>query len=163
MSQGQLIADLVKSASGILKMHLADLSDAELMTRPVPGANHARWQLAHLASLECMLAKLASPDDPVALPAEFADVGKGSAAAGDDSAAFPTKAQTMDLLERAHAAQIAGLPKMTDEQLAAESPAEFRSFAPRMGDLMSMGPMHTMMHLGQIQVLRRALGKPRVF
>ena len=163
MPQADLIADLCKTANGLLKKHLADLTDADLLTRPVPGANLALWQLAHLARFEGMLAKLVSPDHPFALPAVFAEVGGKNTAAVDDPKAFPTKAEVVDVLDGAHAAQLAGLPRLSDEQLAGPSPEQFRGFAPRLGDLLAMGPMHAMMHLGQIQVLRRTLGKPNVF
>ena len=163
MSQSQLIADLSTSANGLLKKHLADLTDAELMTRPVPGANHGLWQLAHLARFEGMLAKLLSPDHPFALPAVFAEVGGKNTAGVDDPEKFPTKAEVLDVLDKAHAAQLAGLPKLSDDDLAQPAPEQFRSFAPRLGDLIAMGPMHAMLHLGQIQVLRRKLGKPNVF
>ena len=36
----------------VLKMYLADLSDADLLVRPVPGANHVAWQLGHLIAAE---------------------------------------------------------------------------------------------------------------
>ena len=163
MSQAQLIADLNKSVAGLLKMHLADLSDADLAVRPVPAANHALWQLTHLASFEAMVAHAVNPAEPVVLPASFTDRTNGKASAIDDPAQFPTKAEIVDVLDRSHAAIMAGLPKLTDEQLAAPAPEAVRGFAPRLVDLVSMAPMHVMMHLGQIQVLRRALGKPRVF
>ena len=163
MSQAQLIADLCKSANGLLKQHLADLTDVDLMTRPVPGANHGLWQLAHLARFEGMLAKLVSPDHPFALPAAFAEVGGKDTAGVDDPKAFPTKAEVVAVLDQAHAAQLAGLLKLSDDALAQPSPEQFRSFAPRLGDLLATAPMHIMMHLGQLQVLRRKLGKPNVF
>ncbi len=163
MSQSQLIADLTKSAAGLLQMHLADLTDADLMHRPVPAANHGMWNLAHLASFECMLAKVVAPDSTAALPEQFAKCGSKGMAGVDDPRQFPTKAEVLDVMGRANAALVAGLPKLTDDDLAKPSPESFRSFAPRLGDLLSMGPMHAMMHLGQLQVLRRALGKPNVF
>lgn len=36
----------------IAQMTLADMSDAELVQRPVPTANHALWQLGHVAVSE---------------------------------------------------------------------------------------------------------------
>ena len=44
--------DAIKSATAtadfVWKSYLADLSDADLLLRPVPGANHILWQLGHL-------------------------------------------------------------------------------------------------------------------
>ena len=38
----------INSANMICQGYLADLTDAELLIRPVPGANHIAWQLGHL-------------------------------------------------------------------------------------------------------------------
>ncbi len=163
MSKTQLIADLSRGVLVQLKMHVADLTDADLMTRPAPSANHGLWQLCHLARSAAQLAKLLSPEHPFALPAIYAEVGGKNSAGNNDPQAFPTKVEVLDVLDQALAVQREGLLKLTDDDLAKPAPEKFRSFAPRMGDLLAMGPMHTAMHLGQIQVLRRALGKPNVF
>lgn len=162
MSQSQLITDLIKSSAGLIKQHVADLSDADLMRRPVPAANHGMWNLSHLAWFECAIASTVSPDAGIALPDRFKHCGGKTASKSDDPKQFPTKEELLDLLESAHAAQLDGLAKLTDEELLAPSPEEFRDYAPRLCDLLALGPMHAMMHLGQIQVLRRALNKPHI-
>ena len=39
----------------VLNAYLGDLSDADLMVRPVEGQNHIAWQLGHLISSERMI------------------------------------------------------------------------------------------------------------
>ena len=38
----------LNSSNMICQGYLADLTDADLLVRPVPGANHIAWQLGHL-------------------------------------------------------------------------------------------------------------------
>lgn len=45
-------ADPPNSSRMMLEMILSDLSDADLMVRPVPHANHFAWQLGHLIAAE---------------------------------------------------------------------------------------------------------------
>ena len=42
----------LRSTHGMVGMYLGDLSDADLLVRPVPGANHIAWQLGHLIVAE---------------------------------------------------------------------------------------------------------------
>ena len=45
MSQSQAVADNLSRNLDFLKATLADFSDAEMLARPCPGANHAAWQV----------------------------------------------------------------------------------------------------------------------
>jgi hypothetical protein len=42
-------------------------------------------------------------------------------------------------------------------------PERLLRFAANVGQLCAMMPSHTMMHLGQFQVIRRKIGKPVLF
>jgi len=48
MTAKDAIKELFKGNASIMDTYLADLSDADLLVRPVPAANHAAWQLGHL-------------------------------------------------------------------------------------------------------------------
>ena len=52
---------------------------------------------------------------------------------------------------------------MSDSQFVRPSPEAFAKFAPTLGQLVLMVPLHTGMHVGQIQVIRRKLNKPVLF
>src|SRR5215470_15977376 len=64
----------LQSTHGMVGMYLSDLSDADLLVRPVPGANHIAWQLGHLIAAEphLLAAYLPGAKWP-ALPAGFAE------------------------------------------------------------------------------------------
>src|SRR5690242_5905574 len=49
------IESALKSSKHLVNWFLSDLSDADLLVRPVPGANHIAWQLGHLIDVECRL------------------------------------------------------------------------------------------------------------
>jgi hypothetical protein len=147
---------------GMLTSTVADLTDAELLTRPAPGANHANWQLGHILSVENRLGKaigVAGPD----LPPDFADKYAKAASANDGAANFASKDMLVPLLEATRAATIEWLKTATPEQLAAPAPEGVRRLAPTVIDLMVLFGNHFAMHIGQMQVLRRKLGKPILF
>ena len=49
------------------------------------------------------------------------------------------------------------------DQLTHPTPGPMADFAPTVGHLVLMIGGHTLMHLGQMQVIRRKLGKPLLF
>ena len=58
------ISMLAKNLAGnfeMLKNHLSDFTDADMMVRPVPHANHAAWQVGHLLFFENMVAGIYAP------------------------------------------------------------------------------------------------------
>jgi hypothetical protein len=73
MTQSELIADQIQRSFGMLTMTLADFSDAEILMRPVPGANNVAWQLGHLVAAETMMLSAMKPGAAPELPAGFAD------------------------------------------------------------------------------------------
>ena len=52
MNAKHAIKSAIESSDYIFNMYLSDLSDADLLVRPVPGANHIAWQLGHLIDSE---------------------------------------------------------------------------------------------------------------
>ena len=62
--------------------------------------------------------------------------------------------------ERQRAATVAWASTLTQAQLDAAGPMPF---LPTVAHLLNLGAAHIWMHCGQIQVLRRKLGKPILF
>ena len=103
MTLNEFFPPLLKNNLEMLKMTVADLSDADLLVRPVTGANHANWQIGHLLKAEHSLmsgCKLVMPE----LPAGFADRYIKQAAALDDASSFATKAELLELFTKVRAA-----------------------------------------------------------
>ena len=156
------LATQLQASLSLLNMHLGDMSDADLLVRPVPNANHANWQLGHLAVAETnMLTMCGIPMPP--LPTGVAEKYSKEASKSDNSTAFLKKEQLASLLQSVRNGSIAWAKSATPEQLAAPTVEKLRGFAPTCGDLIAMLTGHDAMHMGQIQVIRRKLEKPILF
>jgi hypothetical protein len=155
-----LMALLAETGFELFLMSIADLTEAELIQRPVPEANHALWQLGHLVSSEAQhLSTVLAGVTPC--PESFASCFSRETLKIDDASAFPSKAEIVSELKRVQAEVVAGMRQLSDADLAKPSP---QPWAPTLGAFVVMMAVgHYDMHLGQIQVLRRKLGKPILF
>ena len=157
------ITVVLKSTGDMLGWFLSDLSDADLLVRPVPSANHIAWQLGHLITSECHLCKQV----PVLPTLSCRQVLRSSM----------TKLQRLRNLPGASGPKPSTLICSTrfgrrpwrvrlDCQMqiwTGQPPATSAQFAPTIGPLLVMAANHTMMHAGQFTVVRRKLGEPILF
>lgn len=162
MSINDHLAGALEGNFGMLKMTLADMTDAELLVRPVPGANHAAWQIGHLIQSEAMMMGSFGAKMPE-LPAGFSDTYDRNGTKIDDPGKFLPKAKLMELFEKVRGGTIAWVKTATPAQFELPSPERMRAMAPTAVDMVGMAMAHVAMHVGQIQVLRRKLGKPILF
>lgn len=144
----------------VLKSYFSDLDDAELLTRPGEGCNHLAWQLGHLIASECNLLEMVKPGAAAALPDGFAEKHDKEKVGVDDPAAFCTKQEYLDLLDKVYAATLAALDATSDEDLDKPTGGDFANFAPTHGHVYALIATHPMMHAGQFVPVRRKLGKP---
>ena len=163
MTGKEAIRTALQSTQHVLGMYLGDLSDSDLLVRPVPGANHIAWQLGHLIDSERhLLGNLpgaAFPD----FPAGFSEQHKPTNAATDPPKGFLTKGQYLELFNKTRVATLAALEKISDAELDKPNTGPLAQFAPTVGALLMLVSNHTLMHGGQFTVVRRKLGKPIVF
>jgi hypothetical protein len=163
MTPFDLMSDYITRNGEILKMTLGDFAPAEMLARPVPGANHAAWQLGHLiGSCAHMLGAVA----PGVIPEAVAKLGEkynGKTANVDDPAFYPEKAQLLEAFSQAYGAVADWVKTLSSEDLSRPTPGRMADFAPTVGHLILMTVSHIMMHVGQMQVIRRKLGKPLLF
>src|SRR5260370_14899392 len=95
----------LNSTQHMLEWFLSDLSDADLLVRPVPGANHIAWQIGHLINAEKNLVRSELPDAGYPdLPAGFAEQHAKNTATSDSPADFRSKAEYLDLFKKMRAA-----------------------------------------------------------
>ncbi len=150
------------SADRIMERYLADLSDADLLIRPVPGMNHIAWQLGHLAISEKSILERVKPGAGAPIPEGF-DKSHGcdeTCTKLDDPSKFETKARYLELLKEQRAATKAVLDKMTDAELDAPAPETMRAMCPTVGAVMLLIGTHPLMHVGQWVAVRRSKGLP---
>lgn len=144
----------------IVKGYLGDLSDDELMMRPVPGINHIKWQLGHLIQSERSMVEAVCPGVMPPLPEGFAAKHSKETAASDDPKGFLSKDEYLKLYDAVRAGTMKALDRTTDDELDKPGPESMRSYAPTVGAVFLLQPQHWLMHAGQWAVLRRKLGRP---
>jgi hypothetical protein len=163
MNINDLVADVLARNLEFAKKTVADLSDADLMVRPAPGANHAMWQLGHLIVSEKGLISALKPGSMPELPAGFEQRFTPETCKSDDPNAFVKKSDLIDALTKVRSATIKWATGLTLKDMDQPTPERMRQWVPTVGHLATMLPVHVAMHIGQIQVLRRKLGKPILF
>ncbi len=161
--KNELLVSALRNGNAMLKMTLADMTDADLIQRPVPNANNALWQLGHFISAEANMVNGCAGKTISELPAGFAERYKKDKAGIDDPAQLGTRDDLIALLDRVRENTANWVATLSAEELAAPAPEKLRSMCATVGHVLMLIPMHAAMHLGQIQVLRRKLGKPVKF
>jgi uncharacterized damage-inducible protein DinB len=142
---------------------LADLSDAELLERPVPQANHVAWQLGHMVASFHFFGETVQPGSMPKLPEGFAERYNNEASGTNDPSAFLSKAEYLRLLEQQRQALAGVIAALPESRLEDDAPEPMRSYAPKIVDVLGMVAAHELMHAGQFTVVRRRLGKPVAF
>ena len=128
------VTDLAMASLGgnleMLKSHIADFSDQDMMVRPVPNANHTTWQLGHLLTSEVWMINKAVPGAVPALPAGFAEKFSKETSKIDDPKAFPSKAEILAAYDATRTAVIKWVKSLTPADLDKPGPAEMKDFIP---------------------------------
>src|SRR5437773_8851798 len=100
MNAKDAIKNALVSTQNMLSMYLSDLSDADLLLRPVPKANHIAWQLGHLIAAERGMMKESVPQTAYPpLPDGFEKQHGKEKAAEEPAKGFSTKQQYLDLFK----------------------------------------------------------------
>jgi hypothetical protein len=163
MTEIQLLTDLLRRDIEFVKGTLGDFSDADLLARPCAGANHTAWQLGHLIGAEARMINAVQEGAVPLPPAGFDEKFRKETASVDDPAFFPRKTELLDAMEKGRNATINWVKTLKPSDLDRPTPERLRRFAPTVGQLLAMLPVHVAMHVGQFQVTRRKLGKPVLF
>jgi hypothetical protein len=154
----------LESTADLLKMYLGDFSEDDMFVRPVPGANHAAWQVGQIALGDIFLVRSAFPDTPYPeLPPGASDLYGKVGAKQEGREGFLNKEEALKFFNDVRAATIAALEKVSDADLDRPTTGDLASFAPTLGHLFLAASNHTLMHGGQLTVIRRKLGKPVLF
>jgi len=164
MNGCKVIETALTSTQKILPMYVSDLTDADLLVRPVSGANHIAWQLGHLIASEIHLVRSQLPSAAFPeLPAGFAEQHGKETAAQESSKGFGGKEQYVTLFNRVREATKAAAAKLSDTDLDQPTKGDMAPFAPTLAAFLMLVSNHTLMHVGQFTAVRRKLGKPIVF
>ncbi len=162
MKAQDAIRTALTSTQHMLGMFVQDLSDTDLLVRPVPQANHIAWQLGHLIVSEIGIAQGYLPNmNYPELPSGFTEQHKQEAHVKDSG--FATKAEYLNLFNKVRQATIDAVGKLSDADLDKPTTGRMAAMVPNVGALLLLNANHVMMHAGQFSVVRRKLGKPVLF
>ena len=164
MSGCEVIVVALESTLATLEMFVADFTDADLLVRPVTGANHAAWQLGNVIVgdpflVTAELPVVAYPE----LPAGFADLHGGKGSMIDADPGFLTRDGYLTLLREVRAVTVAAVRKLTDADLSKPASEAMQWAGPTLAHVLLFAAQHTMQHAGQFTVIRRKLAKPVLF
>ncbi len=164
MKASQVIETALNGTQFLTNQYLSDLSDADLLVRPAPGANHIAWQLGHLISSEIGLIRSQLPSAAYPeLPSGFPEQYTKETAGQEPPKGFLGKQQYLDLFNRVREATKATVAKLSDADLDRATTGNMAQFAPTLAAYLMLVSNHTLMHAGQFTVVRRKLGKPVLF
>lgn len=162
MTVKELLRGGLDRARAITNMLLNDLTDEDLRKRPAPAANTAAWQLGHVVASEHQLVSTIRAGSMPELPAGFAEKYTKETASRDDAPTV-SKSEYLRLLDEQRQGTLKVLDMLSDAELEAPCFERMRAFATNNAGLLQLVAEHEVMHLGQISVLRRVLGKPHAF
>ena len=162
MNAKDVMRQVIESGHMVTQYYVADLADADLMIRSVPGSNHIAWQLGHLIGGTRHMLQAIGRDAP-ALPAGFEEAHARETAASDDPAKFRKKAEYLALMDQVKAASLAAVDATPESALDQPGPEAMREYAPTIGAVLTLLGGHWLMHAGQFVPIRRKLGKAALF
>src|SRR5262245_17775919 len=164
MNGVQAVDHSLGATQTLVAWFLDDLSDADLLVRPVPGANHIAWQMGHLIQAVRHLISQELPDAAYPdLPAGFAEKHTKETVTRDATSDFCTRSEYLGAFNRTRQATRAALRKLADADLDRPTKGSMAKFAPTLGAIFLLVSDHSLMHGGQFSVVRRKLNKPVLF
>jgi len=160
-----LVIDEVRTARDYTRSLIVDTPESAWFTIPPAGISHVAWQVGHLAMATYRLALERvrghrDSDDAVISPAFLAQWGRASVPVPDASK-YPPAAAILGVYDAVHELAMKELPTLTEADLDAPPTKPHPTFSNKYGSL-TWHVRHTMLHAGQIGLLRRQLGaEPR--
>jgi DinB superfamily len=120
--------------------------------------------VGHVLAFEVMCCKMYAPTAaPQGLPADMDKTYGKEGSTSDDPKRFLKKDELLKYLGQVNAGLAGWVRGMSPEDLAKPGPEQFKGWVNTIGELVLAIPVHETMHLGQIQVIRRKLGKKVLF
>jgi len=164
MNGVQAIQAALESTKSNLNMFLSDFSDADMLVRPVPAANHAAWQVGNVIVGDVMITRGQLPEIKLPeLPAGFVEMHGPEGTKKDGPDGFLTRDEYVNLFNAVRGAVIDAVGTLSDADLDRPTTGNLAQFAPTLGAMLLLVSNHTLMHGGQVSVIRRVLGKPVLF
>jgi DinB superfamily len=158
----RLIRRLEKTREMSEKMLAAFESPEDWCRQVVPGTNHALWFAGHMALTDNYFISRVAPGSEKQFEGWDKLFGMGSNPTNDPDD-YPPVAEVLDTMRERRRALVELLKGRSDAELAGPPAAGASDFLPDLASVYEMTPWHEAMHLGQVTVVRRALGNRPLF
>jgi hypothetical protein len=140
---------------------LEDIPADKWCYQPFPGANHALWTVGHLAVVNHRFTATLEGRQPEPHGNYQELFGMGTTPVGNP-AAYPPVSEVLAFAAQVREAWLAAIKAVSPGRLTEETPEQFRRFAPTWGMMVAGLSQHTAFHMGELAVIRKALGmKPK--
>jgi hypothetical protein len=123
----------------------------------VPGSNHAMWFAGHMAASDNFFIGAVDPTRVKEFEGWSKLFGMGSVPTGDPDD-YPPVAEVLDAMRERRGVLVELLRGRTDAELNGPPPAGASDFLPQFASVFEMAIWHEAMHVGQVTMVRRALG-----
>ncbi len=141
---------------------IADIADADWFRMPAESVTHVGWQVAHLAMAQyglCLFRLRGRlPEDATLMSSDFRKKFSKGSIPNPDPAQNPTPDEIRAVLARVHQQAMAELAGSVAADLDSPVDEPHAVFDTKIGAVIFCS-LHEMMHVGQIGLLRRLLGK----
>jgi uncharacterized damage-inducible protein DinB len=127
-----------------------------------PDTNHALWFAGHMASGDNFFIGMIDPQRKKPLDELDSLFGTGSRPTSNPDD-YPPVAEVLDAMRERRAALLELLDSLSDKQLGNPLPKGAPDFLTDVGSLFELTIGHEWLHLGQVTVVRRALGHAPLF
>jgi hypothetical protein len=160
-----MIAEILNSFDLLLndaRRLVGDLSDDQMVARPVETMNHPAWIIGHIVfSCQAIGAEMGLPPW---LPQHWTDLFTTGSTPVADTSAYPAKAELLAALDDAQKRLVSALTAMKEDDLAVPLPDEqYRKTLPTVRHaFVHILVAHTAIHVGQLTAWRRAVHLPTV-
>src|SRR5687767_5839871 len=155
MQAKQVIREALAQAQATVALILDGLSDAEMLTRAVPGMNHPAWQLGHLVASEKWMIEQIKPNSMPTLPPGFEEQYSPKNSQSEDTTGWLDKATLLDLAALQREGTLKVLEELSDAELQKPGPEMLRGMAPTNSALLILVAGHWLNHSGQWTAVRR--------
>lgn len=153
----------IRFARTYLRQFIDDLDEADWFWTPPGFVTHIGWQVAHLAASQyglCLFRLRGRTEaDEMLIPQEFWDnfkVGSKPVVGAENN---PSVATILKVFDGVYAQVLTELDAKTDGEVDVPLSQPHPAFSTVIGAI-EYCPMHEMIHVGQIAMLRRLMGKP---
>jgi hypothetical protein len=159
MTPNDLLASGIRMSTALVHRMVGDLTPAEFLHQPAPGANCAAWIVGHLATtMNRTLGRLGVEGVPN-IPEDVAAKFQMTKQPAEKQDGLGDAKDLLGLLDDQATRLQAAMLSLPAEALLAEP--EFRPpAANNRGDMLLFLSLHSAIHAGQISTIRRSLGKP---